>query len=140
MGKYLSLDIGDVRIGVAVSDANNKFSLPLEVIDRNKVKAYKRIKEICIEKDITDIVVGLPLRLNGNSEVQVEKIKLFVEKLSTIIKNVNYHYFDERYTTKLAENNLKIVKKNSKESRKVVDMIAANIILQDFLDLKNKIF
>lgn len=140
MGKYLSLDIGDVRIGVAVSDANNKFSLPLEVIDRNKVKAYKRIKEICIEKDITDIVVGLPLRLNGNSEVQVEKIKLFVEKLRTIIKNVNYHYFDERYTTKLAENNLKIVKKNSKESRKVVDMIAANIILQDFLDLKNKIF
>lgn len=136
MDKYIGLDVGDVRIGVAKSEG--LLSLPLEVIDRRKVKAIYRIKDILREENTLNIVIGLPLRLNGNSEIQVEKIKLFSEKLKSKIKGLKVYYEDERYTTKFVENNLKNTKKNFKEIREVVDMMAASSILQSFLDRKNK--
>lgn len=136
MDKYIGLDIGDVRIGVAKSEG--KLALPLEVIDRRKVKAIYRIKDILREQNISNIVIGLPLRSNGNSEIQVQKIKDFSEKLKLKIKNINIYFEDERYTTKYVENNLKNVKKNNKEIREVVDMMAASAILQSFLDRKIK--
>lgn len=137
MDKYLSLDVGEVRIGVAISDTSKKFAFPYETIDRKKIKAIYRIKDIVREENVSKIIVGLPKRLNGENQIQVEKIEKFVEKLKKVLK-IDIIYYDERFTTKLAETHLKNTNKSYKEMRKTVDMVAANIILENFLNEENK--
>ncbi|WP_156299636.1 Holliday junction resolvase RuvX [Streptobacillus canis] len=133
---YLGLDVGDVRIGVAKSDGLGMFASSYEVIDRNVTNPYERIKEIIKEERIVGLVLGLPKTKDGQNAIQVEKIHRFVEELKPFIpEDFPIHYMDERYTTKEAEYYLKnFSKKNGKERRKVVDMVAAQIILQNFLD------
>lgn len=71
--KYISLDIGDVRIGVARSDIMGLVATPLEVIDRKKVKSVKRIAEILNENNTKSLVVGIPKSLDGTEKRQAEK-------------------------------------------------------------------
>ena len=133
--KYLALDIGDVRIGVARSDIMGIIASPLEVIDRKKVKAIYRIKDICREENSYMIVVGIPKSLDGTEKVQAEKTRDFMKKLKDKIPEIQYIEVDERYTTVAAHDMLtKMSGKNQKEQRKVVDKVAATIILQKFLD------
>lgn len=135
--KYLSLDIGDVRIGVAKSDIMGIVATPLEVIDRRKVKAVKRVEELCRQENTKSLVVGIPKSLDGTEKRQVEKVREFIEKLKSSIDGLEIFEVDERLTTVSAE---KILNENNvkgaKEKRKVVDKIAAAIILQNFLDMK----
>ncbi|WP_064580395.1 Holliday junction resolvase RuvX [Streptobacillus moniliformis] len=133
---YLGLDIGDVRIGVAKSDGLAMFASSYEVIDRNITNPFERIKEIINSEKVIALVLGLPKTKDGQNSIQVEKIERFVSELKLFIpENLPIHYIDERYTTKEAEYYLKnFSKKNGKERRKVVDMVAAQIILQNFLD------
>lgn len=133
--KMIALDIGDVRIGVAKCDPLGILATAHCVIDRTKEDPIKKILEICEEEGTYTIVVGKPLRLNGQSEIQVEKIEKFSEDLKNACDKVDIKYMDERYTTKQAEYYLKnFSKKNAKQKRQVVDMIAATIILQTYLD------
>lgn len=136
---FLGLDIGDVRIGVAKSDKLGMFSSAYEVIDRNKVNPFNRIVEIIEEEDIKGLVVGQPKTKDGLNAIQVEKVNTFLNELKPMLKeNFPIYFVDERYTTKEAEYYLKnFSKKNGKERRKIVDMVAAQIILQNFLD-RNK--
>lgn len=135
MKKFIGLDLGDVRIGVSKCDYLGILATGLETINREKVDPIKRILEICNEEGTYNIVMGKPLRLNGNSEIQVEKVEKFSEELKKNDSRINIYYVDERYTTKEAEYYLKnFSKKNAKEKRQVVDMIAATIILQTFLN------
>lgn len=136
---FLGLDIGDVRIGVAKSDKLGMFSSAYEVIDRNKVNPFNRIVEIIEEEDIKGLVVGQPKTKDGLNAIQVEKVNTFLNGLKPMLKeNFPIYFVDERYTTKEAEYYLKnFSKKNGKERRKIVDMVAAQIILQNFLD-RNK--
>ncbi|WP_064613352.1 Holliday junction resolvase RuvX [Streptobacillus moniliformis] len=133
---YLGLDIGDVRIGVAKSDGLAMFASSYEVIDRNITNPFERIKEIINSEKVIALVLGLPKTKDGQNSIQVEKIERFVSELKLFTpENLPIHYIDERYTTKEAEYYLKnFSKKNGKERRKVVDMVAAQIILQNFLD------
>ncbi|WP_073507771.1 Holliday junction resolvase RuvX [Streptobacillus notomytis] len=133
---YLGLDIGDVRIGVAKSDGLAMFASSYEVIDRNITNPFERIRDIIKEEKVIGLVLGLPKTKDGQNSIQVEKIEKFVKDLKIFIpENLTIHYIDERYTTKEAEYYLKnFSKKNCKERRKVVDMVAAQIILQNFLD------
>ncbi len=135
--RIMALDIGDVRIGVAVSDALGMIASPFEVIDRKKVKAAKRIAEIVKEKDVKKIIAGLPLSLDGTEKVQAEKVRAFIEKLKTEVKNIEIETVDERFTTVTADS---ILSTNTKggaiEKRKSVDKVAAAVILQSYLDRK----
>ena len=116
MRKFIGLDVGDVRIGVAKCDLLGILATALEVIDRTKIDPIARIKEILDDESTKKVVVGLPKSLDGTKKRQVEKV-------------------EERYTTTEAEHYLKnYSKKNGKERRKVVDMVAASIILQKYLD------
>jgi putative Holliday junction resolvase len=138
--KYISLDIGDVRIGVAKSDITGIIATPLEVIDRKKTKAIKRIIEICENENTKSIVVGIPKSLDGTEKRQVEKVREFIKKIEENIPLVEIIEIDERFTTISADKMLNTMnKKGAIEKRKVVDKIAAAIILQNFLDsLKKK--
>ena len=78
----------------------------------------------------------MPKSLDGSKKRQVEKVEEFVEELKKNIPNIQIFFVDERYTTTEAEHYLKnYSKKNGKERRKVVDMVAATIILQNYLDM-----
>lgn len=135
--KYLALDIGDVRIGVARSDIMGVVATPLEVIDRKKVKSVQRIKELCEIENTKSIVVGIPKSLDGTEKRQAEKVREYLEKLSKNIPGVEFFEIDERLTTVSADRILtEMGSKGALEKRKVVDKIAAAIILQTFLDSK----
>ncbi len=135
--KYISLDIGDVRIGVARSDIMGLVASPLEVIDRKKVKSVKRIAEILNENNTKSLVVGIPKSLDGTEKRQAEKVREYLEKLKKNIDGLEIFEIDERMTTVSADKILteKGVK-GAIEKRKVVDKVAAAIILQTFLDSK----
>ena len=133
--KYLGLDIGDVRIGVAKSDIMGMIASPYEVIDRKKVKAIFRIKDICRDENCYTLVVGIPKSLDGTEKVQAEKTRDFMKKLKEKIPQIIFIEVDERYSTVSAHNMLtEFSNKNQKEQRKVVDKVAATIILQSYLD------
>ena len=135
--KYISLDIGDVRIGVARSDIMGLVATPLEVIDRKKVKSVKRIAEILNENNTKSLVVGIPKSLDGTEKRQAEKVREYLEKLRKNIEGLEIFEVDERLTTVSADRMLtEGGKKGALEKRKVVDKIAAAIILQTFLDSK----
>lgn len=135
--KYVALDVGDVRIGVAKSDIMGILATPLEVIDRRKVKAVKRIEEILIQENTKSLVIGIPKSLDGTEKRQAEKVREFIEKLNKSIEGLEIFEVDERLTTVSADRLLNETnKKGTLEKRKVVDKVAAAIILQTFLDRK----
>ena len=135
--KYVALYVGDVRIGVAKSDIMGILATPLEVIDRRKVKAVKRIEEILIQENTKSLVIGIPKSLDGTEKRQAEKVREFIEKLNKSIEGLEIFEVDERLTTVSADRLLNETnKKGALEKRKVVDKVAAAIILQTFLDRK----
>lgn len=137
MKRYISLDIGDVRIGVAKSDIMGIIATPLETINRKKTKSVKRIAELCKENNTTSIVVGIPKSLDGTEKRQAEKVRIYIEKLKKEIENLEIFEVDERFSTVSADNILNdLNKKGAIEKRKLVDKVAASIILQTFLDMK----
>ena len=127
--RILGLDVGDKKIGVAVSDELEIISTPLEVI-KNDEKVNEKIKEIIDKYNIKKIVVGIPYTLKGTVGDQAKKTIDFVEN---IIRNMNVRidYVDERYTTKIPS---KLLGKYSKN--KIIDKISASIILGDYLNRK----
>ena len=133
--KFIGLDVGDVRIGVAKCDPLGILATALEVIDRNVIDPVKRIKEILDDEGTKKIVVGMPKSLDGSKKRQTEKVEEFVAILQKNIEGIEIIYMDERYSTTEAEHYLKnYSKKNGKARRQVVDMVAASIILQKRLD------
>ena len=135
MKKFIGLDVGDVRIGVAKCDPLGILATALEVIDRNVTDPIKRIKEILSDEGTRKIVVGMPKSLDGTKNIQAEKVEKFISEMKEKIERIEVIAVDERYTTTEAEHYLKnYSKKNGKERRQVVDMVAASIILQKYLD------
>lgn len=135
MKKFIGLDVGDVRIGVAKCDPLGILATALEVIDRNVTDPIERIKEILSDEGTRKIVVGMPKSLDGTKNLQAKKVEKFISEMKEKIERIEVIAVDERYTTTEAEHYLKnYSKKNGKERRKVVDMVAASIILQKYLD------
>lgn len=138
MSRVLGLDIGDVRIGVSMSDKLGIIASPLEVINRKKINSKDRIADIVKENDVEKIIYGLPISLDGSQKIQAKKVKKYIIELKKII-NIEYEAVDERYSTVSADNMLNtFTKKDAMEKRKIVDKVAATIILQTYLDMNNK--
>ena len=137
MKKYLALDIGDVRIGVAKSDILGMIASPLETIDRRKVKPVKRIAELCEEENTKKLVVGIPKSLDGTEKRQADKVRNFIHALKSTIPGLEIFEVDERFTTVTADHILTAMnRKGALEKRKVVDKVAASLILQQYLNTK----
>lgn len=132
------MDLGDKRIGVAVSDPFNSYSLPAQTIFRKNLKTdLNKVSELVKEKGATAIVCGLPVNFDGTPSVQTKKAEFFIEKLRT-----EYGFkvltVDERCTTVEAEEVLIAQGKSREERKSVVDSLAAASILQGFLNDLNK--
>ena len=136
--RFLCLDIGDKRIGVAVSDPFNSYALPVETYNRKNLKTdLEKISFYVKEKCATALVCGLPVNFDGTPSIQTQKAKYFIERLSEIL-DVEIYTVDERCTTCEAEDTLIGQGKSREERKKFVDSLAAASILQGFLNDKNK--
>lgn len=138
MERYLCLDIGDKRIGVAVSDPFNSYSLPVATYTRKNLKtdlAY--MSALAKEKAATAFVCGLPVNFDGTPSIQTEKAKFFIERLKSET-GLTVYAVDERCTTCEAEETLIGLGKTREERKAVIDSLAAAGILQGFLNEKNK--
>ena len=129
--RILGLDIGDKRIGVAISDELEIISTPLEVFNNDK-KVKEKLQKLINEYKIKKIVVGIPYTLKGEVGIQAKKVINFVENI-VISAGIEVDYIDERYTTKIP---LKLLEKNSKS--KIIDKFSASIILKDYLDRQKR--
>ncbi|MBA7499746.1 putative pre-16S rRNA nuclease [subsurface metagenome] len=129
--RILGLDIGDKRIGVAISDELEIISTPLEVISNDK-KVKEKLQKLINEYKIKKIVVGIPYTLKGEVGIQAKKVINFVEDI-VMSAGIEVDCIDERYTTKIS---LKLLEKNSKS--KIIDKFSASIILKDYLDSRKR--
>ena len=132
--RILCLDVGDVRIGVAVSDALRMIATPVEVIRRVGFGPdVKRVQELCRQYDTTLVLSGLPLNMDGSEGFQAEKVKLFGNQLEKA--GLTVYYQDERLTTVTAEHALLEDNMHRAQRKQHVDKVAAAVILQQWLDL-----
>ena len=134
--KILGLDVGTRTIGVAVSDALGWTAQGLETIRRDKVSAEKdflRLEEIIKEHDVKTIVVGLPKNMNGTIGPSAVLCQEMAENLRERTK-LKVDLWDERLTTVSAEKMLISADVSRKKRKKVIDKMAAVMILQGYLD------
>ena len=135
-GRIMGLDIGDKTIGVAVSDLMGLTAQGVTTIKRvGKKKDIEAIKQIIAEKQVNKIVSGLPKNMNGTVGPQGEKVQKFCELLKEET-HLPIEFWDERLSTVAAERSLIEGNVRRENRKKVIDMLAAVIILQGYLDLK----
>lgn len=128
---YLGLDVGDRRIGVAVSHLGFLAS-PLEVITRDG-REVQRILALVEEHRAAGVVAGMPYSLDGSVKPQAQKVQAFLHELTQAL-GVPVYTVDERLTTSQANRALIEAGERSRKRKAVVDQVAASLILQTFLD------
>ena len=137
MGRVMALDVGDVRIGVAVSDLMGIIANPLETYTRKGdiTRDVNYIVQLAKAHEVSLFVSGLPLGLNGLENEQTRKTREFVDAL-TAATDIPVKFMDERFTTLSAERVLIEGNVRRENRKKVIDKVAATIILQNYLDSK----
>ena len=132
--RALALDMGSKRIGVAISDQSGIIAQALETIaSTNPERDLRRVLEIVSDYDVTEIVIGVPYNMDGSEGHQVEKIRKFKDLISGNV-TVPVYEWDERLTTVAAERALLEADMSRAKRRKVIDKVAAALILQGHLD------
>ncbi|AZA13678.1 Holliday junction resolvase RuvX [Corynebacterium choanae] len=145
-GRRLGLDVGTVRIGVAVSDSMGMLATPVETVRRITKQGqaagedFARIIHLVEEYRPVEIIVGLPRNLKGQGSASVQEATFFGTKLAELLAanpetaTIAVRYADERLTTVAASNALRASGVNAKKGRAVIDQAAAVAILQHWLD------
>ena len=133
-GVRVGVDVGKVRIGVARTDFHGMLATPVETVKRGDGDVT-RILEIVAELDATELVVGLPLSLAGTHTASTDDAEMFARRLASATP-VAVRMVDERLSTVSAQAALRSAGRNSKNSRPVIDQVAAVIIVQHALDFE----
>jgi len=133
----MGLDVGDKRIGVALSDPLGLVAQAFEVVERKRDKVFSRLKEIITNFGVKEIVVGLPLKEDGSVGPQAEKVLAFAKELETRL-GLPIKFWDERYSTQEAEKILLEADQSRSKRKKARDKVAAAIILQGYLEMRRK--
>ncbi|MFP4396371.1 MAG: Holliday junction resolvase RuvX [Anaerolineales bacterium] len=132
--RYLALDLGDKRIGVAISDALGMIARPLAVIDRaSRVADFEAYAALVAEHRVDELVVGLPISMDGTEGQQAAWVRDYSAELAEAI-DVPLHLWDERLTTEEAVDIMHA--QGKRPSRDWIDAVAAAVILQNFLDAR----
>jgi len=128
----LGIDLGSVRVGVAITDPNRIIASPYKVLKfASQKELFKDIIDICKDMDVSKVVIGLPLREDGTEGPGCEKARRLA--LELIDRGVKADLWDERYSSKIAESFMREMGKKQKESRKNLDSIAASLILENYM-------
>ncbi len=134
-GRHMGLDVGDRRIGVALSDETATLASALTTVSRvGGRKDAAAVADLARRHEVAAVVVGLPLNMDGTRGPQAEKVLGFVEGLRRRLAPVPVVTRDERLTTVEAEEKLREAGMGWKERKRLVDQVAAVVILQEYLD------
>jgi len=132
--RVLGLDVGSKTIGVAVSDELGWTAQALEVIQRKGMsRDIERIKQVITEYQVGNIIIGLPKNMDGKEGEQAKKVREFLEILQTKV-NLPIKTWDERFSTVMAEKTLLEGDLSRAKRKKIIDKVAAQVILQGYLD------
>ena len=134
-GRVLGIDVGTVRVGVALSDPTGTLASPLETLKRAKDRSdLDRLAALVVEHEVTEVVVGEPRHLSGASGASARDADAYAQDLAGRTGDVPVYLVDERLSTVTATSHLREGGRNSREQRSVIDQAAAVVILQHFLD------
>jgi len=137
-GRVLGLDLGGARIGVAVSDPDRRLAVPHGTIVAGQPPSdVKAVMALVAELGATEVVVGHPLGLSGNPGEAAHHAERFADVLREVLK-LPVHLQDERLTTTEAERSLAGAGVRGRERRRVVDQVAASVLLQAWLDRERR--
>lgn len=130
----LGIDHGEARIGLAITDPVGILAHPLETIHVQQTPVFERINALIAQRQIKQIIIGLPLRMDGTEGTAAQKIRDFTDELrESLVAPLPIHFIDERLTTVSAAEKLHAAGKNAKKQKGIIDQAAAVEILSDWL-------
>lgn len=134
MGRYLALDYGTKRTGIAVSDTLKIIANGLTTVPSHTLLDY--LKTYLQKEDVERIIVGLPKQMNNEYSENMKHIRPFVKKLQSLYPDMQIEYYDERFTSALAHKTMLDagLKKTDRQNKSLVDEISATIILQGYME------
>jgi len=136
--RLMGLDVGDKRIGIALSDEGFVIASPEETLERRgNRKDIAHLLDLAQREDVSEILVGMPLSLNGSEGPQAQKVGRFIEALRAET-DIPVTTWDERLTTVSAERALLEGDVSRAKRKKTIDRVAAALILQGYLDSKRQ--
>lgn len=141
MGRFLAIDYGTKRTGIAVSDILKIIANGLTTVPTHTLFDY--LKTYLSKEDVECIIVGLPKQMNNEYSENMKHIRPFVKKLQSLYPNIPVEMYDERFTSTLAQQTIidAGLKKKDRQNKSLVDEISATIILQSYMEslrLQNK--
>ena len=141
--RALGLDLGSKRIGVAVSDSDGRVATPTEVVHRsgNRQVDHRALADLAEEWEVEAVVVGIPYSLDGSIGPMARAMAAEAVELARVLgarSGVSVETYDERLTTVTAERTLREQDLRAPQRRKVVDMVAAAVMLQAWLDARRE--
>ena len=133
--RVLGIDLGTKRIGVAVSDRSGTIASPLTVVMRSGdvERDHQRIRDLVVEEEAERVIVGLPLSLDGGMGPAARAAVAEADAMASVV-GVPVETFDERLTTVTAESVLREQRMRAEARRRVIDKVAAAVMLQTWLD------
>jgi putative Holliday junction resolvase len=137
--KYLAIDYGERRIGIAVTDENKKYSFSRDFL-YNDSEILARLLSLIKEENAVRIIIGYPLNFKSEKTIQTLKTEEFRNNLDSYLKknsiDAEIIFYDERFTSRIAESGIlnSGMKKKKRQEKGLTDSISAQIILQDYID------
>lgn len=137
-GKYLAIDYGDKRVGIAVSDYNKEIAFPRDFLTYAGEKdLIAQIQSLCETEDVSRIILGLPIQMDGTFGDRAKKTRIFYDKLKEMMPGIRVDFFDERLSTEFAVKTLRGQGIKDKDQKGKRDAMSAQIILQNYLQSLN---
>ena len=132
--RTLGIDFGERRVGVAISDPLGSIAFGVCTITVPGINnAVAQVAELCQEKEVSAIIVGLPLNMDGSRGEMVERVDIFVTKLAKAT-GLPIETYDERLSSAMVERTLLDADMSRNKRKRVIDKLAAQVILQGYLD------
>lgn len=133
MGRLLALDLGEKRIGLAISDEGHSIAQILEPAFQNNASFFRRMKKLIRDFQIEKVLIGLPTSLSGESGPAAEKTVRYVKKIQEDFK-VPVELLDERFSSMQAQKILKSERSGRNKAKNLIDNLSAQLVLQAYLD------
>ncbi|MBQ7090267.1 MAG: Holliday junction resolvase RuvX [Clostridia bacterium] len=138
--RILGIDYGEARTGLAVGDTDTNIATVIGTIhERNKTVLAEKIAKICTDEKIEKLVFGLPKNMDGTEGFRAEYTRLFAATLNKLCPELPIDFYDERLSTVAASRFMMEANTKGKKKKNSIDALSAQIILQDYLELKKSL-
>lgn len=134
MARLLSIDYGKKRTGVAVSDPLQIIANGLTTVETSKL--FDFLADYLQKESVERIIVGLPRQMNNEPSENMKRVEPFVNRLKKLYPHIPVVYYDERFTSKIAQQTIidAGLKKKERQRKELIDEISATILLQDYME------